>query len=535
MISSIVKKEWQKLKFYLISLALFCLGVVVYFAYNLDFLFSTVEPESVMWYRFSHLEQKPYDYFAALFIIIAAVVSFAQFMPERIKNRIKIMAHLPISMHKSIFMHLAIGIFFISLLWIILTVLVGCVIYYYYTYNIFLVMLKDFSFFLLGASIFYVALSAAILESNKTISSLKLLLGIVFAFVFFRDRFFVVDIVWVLVFVVWCFVVLDSFYSIKSQRLKNKAFIAVAVLSIFFVAFQGYALYEDKYKRTFNKYFIFYSPILKEFVYQRNFGAHRFEYGTKDGRRFDRQEYESYLPFVYWRDLDIQKKLPIVIDNKEFDRETIRRSRLSFSYSPEFLEDKEVRFYPLINPDSKVGMIRFPEHMMQLNRLAIKAYNFDDGYNPELSSEINTLVREHGFKMPIVEIWGKATNMKPYDLGYMLLDSNDKLFNLRRRDSVVSFREIDIPKGVELKHITISENRQRKVAGYAIDSESNFYLIDWNFSFRKVELSGFDYKIKKLQFISNPKYYLIRYDDGETYHAVVFTRDFEKIDSVKFD
>ena len=81
----------------------------------------------------------------------------------------------------------------------------------------------------------------------------------------------------------------------------------------------------------------------------------------------------------------------------------------------------------------------------------------------------------------------------------------------------------------------ISENKQKKIAGYAIDSNSNFYILNWNLNFTKVELDGFNYKTMKLQFISNALYYLIRYDDGNNYSAIAFTKDLNRIKKVEMN
>ncbi len=211
----------------------------------------------------------------------------------------------------------------------------------------------------------------------------------------------------------------------------------------------------------------------------------------------------------------------------------LKKNRLSFSYSPVLLKDKELKLYPLLNPNSKVGMIKFPEHMIQFNALHVKVYNYDQRLNPILSKEINSLFIKNDIKMPIKNIWGKATNMKPYDLGYLFLDSENRLFNIKRRDNIVSLNEIKYPQNIDIKYIKISENKQRKIAGYAIDNDSNFYLIDWDLNFKKLELNGFDYKTMKLQFISNALYYLVRYDDRKNYNAVVFTKELEKIEEIK--
>ena len=535
MIKAIINKEWLKLKFYLVSLLLICLGVFGYFFYNLDFSFSTTEPESMMWYRFAHLEQKSYYLFSYLFLIIATVVSFAQFLPEKIKNRIKIIAHLPAPLYKSISMHFVIGLFMITLLSLILTTLVGYVVYDYYTDEIFGVMLKDFSFYLLGSYIFYMALSSAIIEESRFLSALKLLFGVFTIFIYFKNRYYAYDMLWVFIFCLFFCMALDSFYSIKKQRLKHPVYVIGMLVGIVFIFLQANTLYQDKYKKTFNRYYIFYSPIIKDFVYQKNFGDHRFEYGVKDKKTFDRIEYESYLPFVYWRNLDIQKKLPIVIDGVNYDKKNIKKSRLSFSYSAPLLKTKEVNLYPLLNPNSSLGMIKFPEHMLQFNSLHVKAYNYDEGFNSKLSSEINSLFETHDLKMPITHVWGKTTNMKPYDLGYLMLDSKNRLFNLKRKDGVVRLKEIIYPAGIELVYVKISENKQKKIAGYAIDSDSNFYILDWNLNFTKVELDGFNYKTMKLQFISNVLYYLIRYDDGKNYNAIAFTKDLNKIKKIEIN
>ncbi len=131
---------------------------------------------------------------------------------------------------------------------------------------------------------------------------------------------------------------LDSFYSIKQQRLNSKIFKASSVLVFILLIVNGYMNYKKNYVHEFNKYYIFYSNIINDFVYQKNFGDHRFEYGIKDKENFDRQTYESYLPFVYWRDLDIQKKLPIKIGDTQFNKQTIKKSRLGFSYNPNMLK-----------------------------------------------------------------------------------------------------------------------------------------------------------------------------------------------------
>ncbi len=535
MIKAIIKKEWLKIKYLVLFLFLISISVLIHFYINLDFLFKTVEPESMMWYRFSSLEQKPYDYLAYLFYLISITISLFQFIPEKVKNRVKMIIHFPISISKSIFLHLLVGIIYIFILSLFISFFTTYILSFYYPSEIITIALKDFFFYFLGSLILYFGVSSAIIEKNSLVSIIKLSLSILFIFIFHKNIFDTNDLLWIFISFFMIMLVLDSFYSIKEQRVNTISFKFLTISSMVIVGYFATTSYKEEFKKEFNKYYIFYSPILKEFVYQKNFGEHNFEYGIKEKKTFDRETYESYLPFVYWRNLDIQKKLPIIIDNETFDKELIRDSRLSFSFKPEFLKEQELKLYPFLNPNSKIGMIKFPEEVLIFEDKQITAYNFDEKFDKKLSEELASLTKKHKVSFPIKKVWGKFTNLKPFDLGYFFVDSKKRLFRLNRADDITYLNEISYPKEIELAYIRISENRQKQFAGYAISKNSDFYLLDYHsFEFKKIDLKEFDYKKMRLQLISNPKYYLIRYTDEENYFVSLFDKKLNKLEEEVF-
>ena len=131
----------------------------------------------------------------------------------------------------------------------------------------------------------------------------------------------------------------------------------------------------------------------------------------------NRQNYEKLLPFVYWADLDMQKKLPVEIDGVLYDKETIKNSRLSFSYEPKELEEKHINLYPLINSKKEQGVIPFPEEMFYPLKNEFIVFHHDTSKDIALSNELNQISNEKNIAFPIRNIWGRATNMKTYDLG----------------------------------------------------------------------------------------------------------------------
>ncbi len=533
MINSIFKKEWLKLKVYFFVLLVIIVASLIDFAYNLDFAFSTIEPESMMWYKFAHLQDKPYYYLSYLSLIIAAVISFAQFIPERVNKRIKIMAHLPLGLRNALFMHLFIGVCFIVVLSIVLSAVLIGILINYYPNEIVQIAIKDMLFYLIMSLTLYVGLSSIIIETKNIVAFAKFVLVALFLVIFLKPEYNLSDFLWILFLLFMPFVALDSFYSIKQQRLDSNIYKGSLFVCIVAVGYFGYQNYTQNYKHVFNKYYIFYSNVVNDFVYQKNFGDHQYEYGIKDKKTFDQYEYESYLPFVYWRNLDIQNKLPVVIGQNSFDKDTIKNSRLGFDYNPSMLKKLEVELYTLLNPISNIGMITFPEEVFVINKDSARIYDFDNKFLQDQSDDLNTKLKEVGFVYPALNIWGKATNMKPFDQGYLVQDSSKQLFNIKRGNSITEVKKVDVPDGVELSFVRLSENKQKILTGYAIDTNSNFYLLTWDFKFIKLDLENFDYKTMKLKLISNPLNYVIRYDDANRYYATAFSKDdFSKIKSV---
>ncbi len=477
MINSILSKEWIKLKNYIYSVLVIVFGVLMYFSYILGFEYGNIEPESMMWYMFVHLEHKPYEMFFYLFLVFASFISIVQFVYERIRNRIKILRHLPMSYDKIIWIHLAVGLFFVTIFWILSLVFVILIFAYYYPFPLIWMVVEDFCVYLFVSWLLYLTVSFLIIEAN-----------------------------------------------IIKKVSKSSLLIALIIVVV-----------RPDFSKDFTGYYIFYSPVLKEFIYQKNYGEHQFDYKSKSNQTYTQKEYESNLPFVYWKNLQIQGKLPITIDNTVFDVSDIKDARLSFEYKPEFLETEPMKLYPFFNPKSTEGMIKFPEEALFFGYKKLELYDFDNKLLSEQTVEINSLANSAGVSFPIQKVFGKPTNMKPFDLGYLFLDNENKLFHIKKEDDITTIKAVMLPKDVNVAYIHISENKLKKTAGYMIDDKSRFYIMDWDFGFRILDIQGFDYQSMKAQLLSNSMYYTFRYNDSHIYNAVVFDKEFNFIDDISLE
>lgn len=472
---AIFLKEWIKLKGFVFGILIFWIFILAYFTYTLSYTFSTTEPESMLWYRFVHLNERFYNPILYLLLLNAIALSLAQFLVERVRDRVRILLHLPINFQKILMLHQIAGIAFLFILWIFIFICTSSIMSYFYPTILLGDILKDFSLYFLLMIIFYFAISSLIIERNKIFLWGKFLSSLAFIFLIIRPDF----------------------------------------------------------EREFVRYYIFYSPILKEFIYQENHGGHNFSFTSQSKKSFTQKEYESMLPFVYWRDLEIQGKLPINIEGRIFEKDELKKERLSFEFIPKERRKSHAKLYPLFNPHSTQGAILFPEQAIYFGDSKISVYDFDNGLLKNETQMVNSLAREASLSFPIERVFGKSTNMKPFDLGYILIDSKKHAFNIRKQDDKMTLEEISFLNNIDISYIYISENRAQKFAGYLIDKASNFYLLRWDFNPILLPLEDFNAKTMSLQLIVDALGYLVRFNDTKRYFGIYFNKEFQEIGRIE--
>jgi hypothetical protein len=334
--------------------------------------------------------------------------------------------------------------------------------------------------------------------------------------------------------VIWLvLLVIDSFLSVKTRRLESRCFdLSIPLL----LGVSGSRLYQE-YAVSHDRYYLFYSPLLNDFVYQENGSNHTFFYGSSSGS-LEKEQFEQALPFVYWKNLDIQGKLPVTIAGESYNKRQLRNARMSLQYDPGRLNKPEVPLYPFFNPISHKGSIRFPENAIAVHSDRFEVYAAESAQpNRALAEEVNQLAAQQLVDFPVREVWGKTTNMKPFDWGYFIKDSSGKLFNLRRADNQVALQPVPVPQAVgDIVYIQVSENRHKQFYGYAISASSQVYLLSYpDYRFIPLELDGFDYHTMSFQLLSDPLYYVMRYNDGRRYSAVRFDKQYQRLDSASFN
>ncbi|CZE49972.1 DUF4857 domain-containing protein [Campylobacter geochelonis] len=522
---SIFLKEISRLKGVFIFLALVLAGFFLWFCFKVRYDFGAIHPESVIWYGYNFFDNHPESVMAWVWVILGVGVSLAQFLSER--ARIKCLLHLPKSSAMLLLEHFYPVFILFGAIWLVFGGWLLVFSSFFYPVVILEQIAINWCYYALCGVLFYIFTNAVVINKNAIFSfALAVVFTVLSFMVLFYLRSFLVVILLAVVGGILCF---NSLLSHKQTSLKTPFLGAIyVVLAVVFV-FGGVGFYDKSLKEKKENYYIFYSPSLKEFIYQHNLGGHYFAYKSASGKEFkSEKEYKNELAFNYYMDLEQQGKLPVVIDGESFSKERIKNARFSMSYTPADAKPPQIPLYPLFNPDPKVSSIPFSEDMIYFAKNGLEIYHHDGNLDKEFSSFLNDKALNLDVKFPAVAVWGRFTNLKPYDSGIFFKDSKGDVFNITVYDNKLDFKEIPSLKNFEHLHVNESKNSDFLAIAFKY---SKIYLMDKKYLLTKLDVGEFNWHTMRLRVAFDAKYLQVRYDDGRVYKAFAFDKDdFKEVD-----
>lgn len=551
MFKAILRKEFIKIKKIYLALIILLSFSIIYLYLNILQNFSAIEPHSMLWYQAVFIGDIYYDIFKFLPSIFAVIIALSQFLPELSNNKFRIVLHLPLNQNKMLFLYLSVGFLLLSILNISILLAIYFVSKSFYPHLISISATINAIPWILASYILYNAMVAIMLEPFwKRKAFLCVLFFILISMLFLNKEYEAynnVMLIYILITLISFFIPALSLFRFKNGNIsflemQNK--ISTLVMSILIIlSFCTLSFYLPHFYKEFTKNdalqtYVFYSNLEKKFVYKKHFGKHHFTYGDSLGNKLSQNEFEDALPFVYWRNLQMQKKLPIIIDNKIYTKTIIKQARQSFKFDYKDISNnkKQIKLYPLFNPDSSKGQIIFPDIMFNLDNRFTIYDSHDNDVNKELTIEYTNIFKKNNFLFPAKIIAGKTSNIKPLDEGYFILDQKNDLFHMKLYDNIMNLEKISYDKSINIQDIKISESRKKEFYGTLLDQDGNLYIISYkNYELIKLKLPNYDAYTMKLQIYANPINKLIRYQNKNLLHNILFDKDFNYIKSFTID
>ncbi len=244
---------------------------------------------------------------------------------------------------------------------------------------------------------------------------------------------------------------------------------------------------------------IIYSSLVHDFLYfkRHNNKVERFD---NKGRKIGKKKFERLAPLYFYRTLYYLGVMPDSIGNYKVDYKELKRNSIYTQIKPEMIQTPQIMLFPLIESVPDGPKLEMPDDFFRITK---KMEFIDCEQNkiiPELTEKFTRKLKENGFSFPAEKIFGNPSVMKPFDEGYFVLDSKNKLFHIKRVHNNPFVKKVPLPEGVVPVFINVTEMELREFYGILIDEKSDVYLISYdNYKFIKLPVENYDYRTMKFK------------------------------------
>lgn len=217
----------------------------------------------------------------------------------------------------------------------------------------------------------------------------------------------------------------------------------------------------------------------------------------KPGRHYTMDERDSLLPEIFVGQLSAKGALPDSIKGIEITMRDIRMNSWIFTSSPKDLKRSVPTVYPLMESMPVRFKFEDPEVVMTLDR-EIEITDIESNDIDELKTRrFAKMFADKGFAFPAKEAAGNVTTRKAYDNGYLIIDSDNKLYHLKMQANRPSMARIALSDTIVPHHVFVMENADRKHYGLLSDQANDLYTVNHDDTYSISKLSGIKFNPEK--------------------------------------
>ena len=259
-------------------------------------------------------------------------------------------------------------------------------------------------------------------------------------------------------------------------QISNLKYIII-LLGIILLTWLLPALYELVFPRTDKTPFVVYSCLDSTFIKMevRDKQVHYIDFR---GREFTKSEADSLLPLFAFRQLVAEERLPDSLFGVALTPKLIQQNSFHFKTSPKQLNKPAVGLYTLLESASGRVDLVLPPDVFRLTDEGLEFVDCETNtVNRAKSLSFSRELTKHGFVFPVQLIWGNSSTRKSYDNGFLLTDSNDRLFQLKMVKGTPWVREIMTTNTCRWKQLFTLEPDNRALIGLAVSQDNRLFAV----------------------------------------------------------
>lgn len=254
------------------------------------------------------------------------------------------------------------------------------------------------------------------------------------------------------------------------------------------------------------------------------------------GNVYTDSQFDSILPFFYYRQLIADEKFPEEMHGVALTPRFVQTENFMFRSTPSAVNKNLVPLYPLLESMSGRVDLVMPDDVFRITSKRMEFVDMESNQvDEEKSVRFTEALSKKGFTFPATIVSGNPTARKEYDEGYLVYDKAGKLFHLKQVKGRPYVRLIDVPEGLSIEHIFLTEFKNRRILAFITDSQQRLYALQAkSYEFKQVPIPSFNPKEQILSIIANAFDWTIMLseEEADAYYAMDAT-SYTVIDQMK--
>ena len=281
----------------------------------------------------------------------------------------------------------------------------------------------------------------------------------------------------------------------------SRVILLLTIVMVFSIAVPKY--YWMTFEKRVRPTNFIYSSLKNDFIKMKAIGK-RVHWFDNKNREVSRKEFEKLAPLYYYRNLLYHGIMPDSLNGVKLDIDEIKKNTIFFNIKPKDILTSQIQLFPLIESKPDQPKLSMPKDFFRIKE-RMEFINCESNSVEEKPSLLFTnALKKKGFVFPAQGIWGNPSTMKPYDDGYFVIDSANKLFHIKKvkGEPVVNVKQL--PENIHPVYILVTEIRLQEFHAVIITDKSEVYLVSFdNYKLVKLPISDYDYRNTQLRFSGN--------------------------------
>lgn len=259
-------------------------------------------------------------------------------------------------------------------------------------------------------------------------------------------------------------------------------------------------------------------------------------YKDMNGKTYTEEEFDSILPFFYYRQLAAKDRLPDTINGVPVTAHAIRKNNFYAKQAPRDVNFTAPELHMLMESMPRHVDLEEPEDAFRLKDGRMTVLHMADNSIDEGKSDFFTgILLEKGFVFPVKAIHGNPTTRKEYDEGYILIDNDSQVFHLKQMRGRPYVRNAGVDTSLKMKHAMITEFSGRKTLAFLTDESDRLYVLTPEYRLHRLPVS-YNPEKEGMLVIGDMLNWTVRISDDRGYSVYALDANtYEAVDSLRYD